>query len=486
MSRILYLVLAAAVFALPGSGAVAAARTAGHDAPAITHGVVVGDVTADSAVLWARADREGTATVHLSGGKHRGTERLRFHAADDYTGHVLLTGLRPDTRYRYKLGSTQGTFETAPADDDAAPVRLAFGGDVAGQNVCRDALEGFPIMNTIRSFRPDVFVGLGDMIYADNACDPVGRYGNAQIPGGFGPAVDLPSFWAHWRYNRADAASQRLLGSTDYVGVWDDHEVVNDFGPLTDTRSTPPYTPGVHLLPIGLDAFLDYTPIAIAPNTPKRLYRSLRWGKHLELFVLDTRQYRDANSASDSVDRPKTMLGREQLTWLKESLAASDATWKVIVSSVPMSIPTGFPPTNGRDGWANFDQTTGFEQELLDILRFMERSGIQNTIWITTDVHFAEAFRYRPVASNPAFVVYELATGPLNAGIFPIRDFDPTLNPEVLTFYGPPTAESVTSWQEAKRWLNFGTLEFGRDGTLTAAIVNTAGQSRFSVALTPR
>jgi alkaline phosphatase D len=476
MSRFLYLVLAAAVFALPGGGAVAAG---GHNGPQLTHGVVVGDVTTDSAVLWARADREGTLTVHLSGGRHERVARLRFRAADDYTGQVVLEGLRPDTTYRYKLGSTRGTFETAPEADDADRVRLAFGGDVAGQNVCRDASEGFPIMDTIRRSRPDVFVGLGDMIYADNACNTPGRYGNPQVPGP-GPAVDLAGFWAHWRYNRGDAASQRLLASTGYVGVWDDHEVLNDFGPLHDTVG------GVHLLPLGLQAFIDYTPIAIAQNTPKRLYRSLRWGKHLELFVLDTRQYRDANSAPDSPGRPKTMLGREQLTWLKDSLAASDATWKVIVSSVPMSIPTGFPATNGRDGWANFDQTTGFEQELLDILGFMERSGIRNTIWITTDVHFAEAFRYRPFPSNPDFVVYELATGPLNAGIFPIRDFDSTLNPEVLTFYGPPTAESVTTWEEAKRWLNFGTLDFAGNGTLTAGIVNTAGETQFSITLAPR
>jgi alkaline phosphatase D len=493
MARIAYLVLAAAVFALPGSGGGAAARPASHDEPVITHGVVVGDVTAHSAVVWARADRAGSLKVHLSGGKRDRLERLRVRAADDYTGQLGLTGLRPDTTYRYRVGSrsksgsvTRGTFHTAPEADDAEPVRLAFGGDVAGQNVCRDAGEEFPIMDTIRDFGPDLFVGLGDMIYADNACDPIGRYGNAQVPGEFGPATDLAGFWAHWRYNRADDASQRLLASTSYVGVWDDHEVVNDFGPLSDTRSTPPYTPGVHLLPIGLDAFLDYTPIAVARNTPKRLYRSLRWGRHLELFVLDTRQYRDANAAEDSPDRPKTMLGREQLTWLKESLAASDATWKLIVSSVPMSIPTGFPPTGGRDGWANFDQDTGFENELLDILGFAQRSGIQNMLWITTDVHFAEAFRYRPFAFDPAFVVHELATGPLNAGIFPLRAFDPTLNPEVLTFYGPATAEAVTSWQEAKRWLNFGTLELDRGGRLTAEIVNTAGETKFSLTLTPR
>jgi alkaline phosphatase D len=479
MSRIAYLVLAAAVFALPGAGAGAAL---GHAEPVVTHGVVVGDVTAHTAVLWARSDREGTLKVHLSGGRHHGVARLETHAADDYTGQVLLTGLRPDTTYRYRVGSEGGTFETAPAADDRARIRLAFGGDVAGQNVCRDASEGFPIMETIRAERPDVFVGLGDMIYADNACTALGMYGNAQVPGP-GPAADLATFWEHWRYNRSDESSQRLLASTGYVGVWDDHEVVNDFGPLNDTRSAPPYTPGVHLLPIGLEAFLDYTPIAVAANTPKRLYRSLRWGKHLELFVLDTRQYRDANAASDSPDRPKTMLGREQLTWLKESLAASDATWKVIVSSVPMSIPTGFPAVpNGRDGWANFDQTTGFEQELLDILRFMEQNGIVNNLWITTDVHFAEAFRYRPFTANPGFVVHELATGPLNAGIFPNRDVDQTLRPEVLTFFG----DFATSWEQAKRFFNFGILQVERNGALTAEIVNTAGDTQFSLTLVPR
>ena len=64
------------------------------------------------------------------------------------------------------------------------------------------------------------------------------------------------------------------------------------------------------------------------------LYRSLRWGRHLELFVLDTRSYRDPNSALDSQQQPKTMLGSEQLAWLKDGLASSSATWKVIVSSV--------------------------------------------------------------------------------------------------------------------------------------------------------
>jgi hypothetical protein len=81
--------------------------------------------------------------------------------------------------------------------------------------------------------------------------------------------------------------------------------------------------------------------------------------------------------------------------------------------------------------------------------------------------------------------VYELATGPLNAGIFSNRDYDQTLNPERLFFFGPETAAAVTSWGEAKRWLNFGTLEIAEDGRLTAGIVDTGGERRFSLELRP-
>jgi alkaline phosphatase D len=497
MSKIVGVVLAAALFVLVAGGAGTAPRPSASNGPTITHGVIVGDVTSSSALLWARADRAAAAHVFLSGGQHGRVHSARALAENDYTVRVPLEGLAPSRTYRYRVWFTAGaegkshgrpvagTFRTAPRDESAASLRLAFGGDVAGQNVCRDATEGFPIMDTVRARHPDVFVGLGDMIYADNPCSDVGLYGNAQVRGDFGPAADLPTFWEHWRYTRAELKLQNLLAGTDYVGVWDDHEVVNDFGPLNDSRSTPPYTPGVHLMPIGRKAFIDYTPVAIAANTPLRLYRSLRWGKNVELFVLDTRQYRDPNFAEDTDARPKTMLGREQLTWLKEELAASDAKWKVIVSSVPMSIPTGFPPTNGRDGWANFDQNTGYERELLDILGFMRRAGIRNTIWITTDVHFAEAFRYTPFTDDPRFSVYEVATGPMNAGIFPTTDFDSTLNPERLAFFAPPSAGAVTSWSQAKHWFNFGELRLTADGSLTVRIVNTAGETEFERTLTP-
>ena len=141
----------------------------------------------------------------------------------------------------------------------------------------------------------------------------------------------------------------------------------NDFGPLHVAPGPTKESPDKPLLALGLAAFLDYNPIAEHPNTPKRLYRSFRWGKHVDLIILDTRQYRDANFAPDDPKTPKSMLGREQLTWLKSTLEHSDATWKVIVSSVPMSVPTGVGPQVPPEEFAAFDNLTGFTKKLAQL-----------------------------------------------------------------------------------------------------------------------
>lgn len=466
------------------------------EAAVATHGISAGDVTADSAVIWSRTDRAAFMHVQLLGGGHEGNayRRVPVGAADDFTGKVQIDGLKPATEYRYRVWfsddargrdvrgrAAEGRFRTAPDAQTAAPVRFAWGGDLAGQNTCRDAVEGFPIFAAINAERPDFFIGLGDMIYADGTCEAVGRYGNEQVPGNFPLAYDMASYWAHWKYNREDSGYQALLAGTPYYAIWDDHEVVNDFGPLHDTRSTAPYTPGVHLLPMGLDAFLDYNPIAEDAATPQRLYRSIRWGKQMEMFILDTRQYRDGNFVADSAEQPKTLLGREQLAWLKDRLQKSDATWKIIVSSVPMAIPTGSAGAAGRDGWANYQQSGGFEQELLDVLRFMQQNGMYNVAFVTTDVHFAEVFRFTPFTDDPKFQVHEIVAGPINAGVFPNPAFDTTLNAESLFFFGAASGNDVTTWEQAKSWFNYGSLEIDANGRLTASIKDVNGTSVYDL-----
>ncbi|MEL6180418.1 MAG: alkaline phosphatase D family protein, partial [Myxococcota bacterium] len=384
-----------------------------------------------------------------------------------------------------RVGASAGRFMTAPDRGIMSPLVFAWGGDLAGQNVCRDAREGFPVFKALVEEPLDFFIALGDMIYADNGCDATGMYGNAQVQGGFGPAVDMEGFRAHWRYNRQDQGYQRLLSQTPTFAIWDDHEVVNDFGPTTDTRADPPYTKGQPLMPMGLRAFLEYNPVGAEPATAKQIWRSFRWGGHLEVFILDTRQYRAPNNAPDDGPEAKSMLGEPQRQWLVKQVTASKATWKVIISSVPIAIPTGAGAT-ARDGWTAFDGNTGFARELGAIVKAFHDAGTQNLVWMTTDVHFASVFRYTPFPDSPGFVFHEFVTGPLNAGLFPNRDFTPSMGAERLFFYGPESKDDVSSWKQARPWMNFGVARISEEGVLTIDVRQVDGTPVYTQALTPR
>lgn len=464
------------------------------------HGFAFMDVTDRTAIFWTRAPVGGEVELDLT--EPDGTTRTVVIPVDtgrDRVASKRIRGLRAATRYGVEVrlpnpagkGFTlRGELRTAPKATAPVPVRVAFGGDVGGQNVCRDETRGYPVFGVIAKRQPDLFIGLGDMIYADGACRARGRYGNAQFPGETVPATDLAGIRARWHYNRADPDWIALAAKIPYVPVWDDHEVVNDFGPQHDS---PPDRPDVRLFRFGRRAFLENNPIAV--GSPTRLHRRLRWGKHADLFILDTRQHRDANSKDDDFAVPKTMLGRDQIDWLIASMTISDSTWNIVVSSVPISIPTGASPdpASGRDGWANHDQTTGFEHELRNLLLDFHGAGVRNLVWITTDVHFASVQRYRPFPRFPAFVFHEMATGPLQAGLFPNALLDDSFNPERL-FRWPPlprdTGEGareveIASFDEALHWFNFGELEFDAEGKLTLRVVNGEGTTVYEETLEP-
>jgi alkaline phosphatase D len=175
------------------------------------------------------------------------------------------------------------------------------------------------------------------------------------------------------------------------------------------------------------------------------------------------------------------MLGLQQRTWLEESLRRSDATWKVIVSSVPLAVPTG---GRGRDGWANHDHPGGFERELLDLLRFIQMHGVRNTLWISTDIHYAAVFRHTPFADTPSYSFYELDTGPLNSGVYPKREYDRSLGARQL-FLFPESTTVTAGFPQAKSWFNFGVAQIDGDGRLTIEIITADGVPIYALAVDP-
>ncbi|MGH7312931.1 MAG: alkaline phosphatase D family protein [Candidatus Rokuibacteriota bacterium] len=383
--------------------------------------VAVGDVASSTAVLWVRGVTDGVITAEYgpAGDGPTGTASVRVTDAGDRTGKALLSGLRPATRYTYRARSqgagVAGEFVTAPPDDSPTPVRFLWSGDLGGGGVCRPRNGSHRIFEAMARQRPDFFLFVGDTIYADHVCR-----GPGVEPGGAFRATTLAGFRAKYRYYRLDAALGRLLTRTSVSAIWDDHEVRNDFA-----------GPNEPLMPLGRQAFLDYWPILPPTAEPTRLYRALRWGRLLEVFILDTRQYRSANSELDGP--AKTMLGSAQRRWLIDQVSASPAVWKVIVTSVSLSVPTG---RTHRDSWSNAsvwglpeENSTGFAVERDTILRTFRQRGVRNLVFLTADVHHAELIRHHP---TPEFSFHEFIAGPLAASQGRPRPLDAALNPRSL------------------------------------------------------
>jgi alkaline phosphatase D len=77
-------------------------------------------------------------------------------------------------------------------------------------------------------------------------------------------------------------------------------------------------------------------------------YKTVRWGKDLQVWITEGRNYRSKNSMPDGPD--KTIFGEEQIEWLFETLKESDATFKVIINANPILGPDR---KNKNDNYAN-------------------------------------------------------------------------------------------------------------------------------------
>ena len=222
------------------------------DRPLIAGGIQSGDVAADSAVIWARADRAARMLVECSTVESFSTI-VRAASIDalpdrDFTAKLLIDGLPPgqDIFYRVRLAdfdaglvgeSRIGRFRTAPAEQRS--VSFVWSGDTAGQGWGIDAARGgYRSYRTMLQNRPDFFIHCGDHIYAD--C-PIER--ELKLPNGgiwrnvvteekSVTAHSLEQFRGNYKYNWLDENFRAFHAEVPLFAQWDDHEVTNDWSPV--------------------------------------------------------------------------------------------------------------------------------------------------------------------------------------------------------------------------------------------------------------
>src|SRR6266403_1423240 len=467
------LVRSASTVALAGLGGFAKpylSRAA--DRPQIASGLASGDVSAGSAVVWARADRPARMQVECSTLESFKTI-IRVASSEalperDFTSKVLLEGLPPG----------QGS------------ISFVWSGDTAGQGWGIDASRGgMRTYKTMLENRPDFFIHSGDHIYAD--C-PVPT--ELKLPNGetwrnivteekSTVAHSLAQFRGNYKYNLLDSNFRAFNAQVPMLAQWDDHEVTNDWSPIGTADETGYAEDGTsRLVQRARRAFHEFMPIRATPARAGRVYRRVGYGPLLDVFLIDMRSYRDStwNKRDDPTDA--FILGPAQLAWLKRELAASDATWKVIAADLPIgiisedAIALGDGPPERR------------EHEIADLLSFIKRAGVTNTVWLTADMHYTAAHHYDP--SRAVFrdfqPFWEFVSGPLHAGTWAPGELDNTFGPKAMFQKGCSAGEGE-NLAPCFGLQFFGRVDIdGQSGIMTVTLKDVDDRALWSVDIEPQ
>jgi alkaline phosphatase D len=453
--------------------------------PQLQQGLQFGDPSDGSVMVWSRSDRPARMQVEWSlDAQFRQSQKVQGPYAletSDYTARQDLTGLPAGQEVHVRVSfqsldnqrawsePTTGRFLVPPFGTGErfrrhvrpTDLRFQWGGDTAGQGWgINTEFGGMKIYEAMRLRQPHFFIHSGDNIYADGPIQATQLaegglvWHNLVTPEVSKVAETLNEYRGRYRYNLLDEPLRRFNAEVPQIWQWDDHEVVNNWSDAKDlaldTRYTEKNVP--LLIARASRAFMEYAPMRpFDASESQRVYRRFNYGPLLEVFVLDMRSYRGPNTDNlQSAAGPETaFLGRAQLDWLKRGLADSRAVWKVIAADMPIGLNIGDGAlANGTPRWEAIANNhpgvpLGRELEIAELLRFLQRRRVRNTVWLTADVHYCAAHYYDPhrAAFGEFDGFWEFVSGPLNAGSFGPNTLDGTFGPQVVFSKAPPPGQ---------------------------------------------
>lgn len=297
------------------------------DRPMVSHGVQSGDVSTDSGMIWARADRPAQMMVEVSTTESFKNARALPPVAalpdSDFTAKMLVDQLPAGQDIFYRVAfrdlahtniisePVTGRFRTAPAD--RRDVSFVWGGDVAGQGFGINADDGGMFTYaTMRKHNPDFLIHNGDTIYADGVIAAETKTSDGTIwknsvivPEKSKVAETLDEFRAAHKYNFLDDHLRAFNAEVPIFVQWDDHEVTNNWS-LSKQLPAAYKERNISLLAErGARAFHEMYPIRTSAQEPGRIYRTIHYGPLVDVFMLDERSYRGPNG-----DNLQTSYGR--------------------------------------------------------------------------------------------------------------------------------------------------------------------------------
>lgn len=487
----------------------------------VTHGPILGRPAADSMSLWVRTQVPGEITVlfgesedHLD----RVSDPVTTVLENDNTGVLTISGLKPDTKYFYRVEDHQeaGSFTTLKRAEDfknaehnpAGKFNLRFefacgNNQSAGGNSVGPHVPTYDTLNAKVRDTIDFAILNGDWLYEFERDYPPDRWLHQVgiLPDAKPRVVDImPTVTGVWENYKIYLTRGRNLSewhrNVPSFYTYDDHETIND---IYGTAEVGYVNRRAVFRDIGVQAWYDYlawanpqehnakvhfgrakmekgsdiltdaeadftklnladhanlhvhwgTPTAGVPdaeldaepgdpnskvyeivevlgpnqvriNPPaaadgapaysigRRCYGKWTYG-NCDFFLVDTRSHRDLHDVDNPAKPGASMLGKQQLKWLKDGISASKAEFIFVVSSVNFMVPhVGSGGGDDKQAAVKKDDAwTVFLEEREELIQFWDKLD-QPVFVLTADLHNSFSIK---ITDN----VWEFASGPHNS-----------------------------------------------------------------------
>ena len=389
-------------------------------------GVASGDCTEDSAVLWTRLHAPGRPSASWGAAPltvrweiahdeqfHRLALSGQAQALPElaHSVHVEARGLEPGRWYFYRFmvgeyTSPVGRTLTLPGADSALrTLRLAYAS-------CQKWEDGyFSAWRHMRAEQPDGVVFLGDYIYEYPA-----RGSRIRVPTG-GWVLSLEDYRQRYALYRSDPDLAAMHAACPWWMTWDDHEVQNDYAGQQAGNSGffEPVAPGGFAArrAAAYQAWYEHMPVrssvlrasmaGLTQGAEMRIYQRVRFGRLADLYLLDARQYKDAQVCTKDgglgsstlnpvncapwLDPNRSLLGRDQERWLEQGLAGAlqrGTRWNLIGQQTLLG-PRDFKPGSGQALWN--DGWDGYAAARTRLTSALAHHRVPNPVVLGGDVH---------------------------------------------------------------------------------------------------
>lgn len=324
------------------------------------HGVASGDPLSDRVIIWTRLTPEEQGVVPVAWEVAMDpafssivTSGSGQTAADvDYTVKVDVEGLQAATTYYYRFMS--GDRVSATGKTRTLPEGAVESASFAVVSCSNYPAGFFNVYREVAQQDVDAVLHLGDYLYeytaTGYASENAEEYGRVVAP--TNELLSLSDYRTRYAQYHSDTDLQAAHAAHPFLIVWDDHEVANDSW-MDGAENHDPATEGDwnDRKMAAIQAWYEWLPVRPPSSVDEIIYRRFQYGDLLDLLMLDTRivgrdeQDTYPDFATDGMidveqaraaysDSNRTLLGSEQLQWLREHLNQSSSRWQVLGQQV--------------------------------------------------------------------------------------------------------------------------------------------------------